>query len=241
MKKIVVWASIICSLLVLSLSACGLKESEIDITPTTNAPTGQSFEEWTEEYLRTSQLAKKTNLSAAAQQTTTKAPEIQTTATQATTTTERVTLFTMVSKTTRTATQTELDMLYGMAYNKVMADYYKYQIEQRAYIAEIEAETAELKKQASDLYVDYKQKESALKERYASMNLLNSGAYKAAVKNLETQYKSNLAPISKEIDGLEEELTQAKADYAESEKQLDDIIQSEYLSAVEEFQQKTLS
>ena len=223
-------------LAMLSLAACKNEMAQTGISKTTNATTGISFEEWTE-----------MNGSTAAIQPTTKTgtPTSHTgnvTISSGTETTAgQITTSLSAGKTTRTATQKELKLLYDMAYNKVMADYYQYQIEQRSYIAELEADIADLKEQASDLYTGYKQQELALKERYAAMGLLNSGAHKAAVKNLEAQYKSNLAPISKEIDELEKELKQAKADYAVSEKQLDAIIQAEYLAAVEEFQQKTLS
>lgn len=181
----------------------------------------------------TSARSKKTTLYVATTQKTTTTTSTTKKTTAATTT---------VLKTTRTATQEELKTLYDMAYYKVMSLYYQYQIDQRAYIADLETNIDNLRDRASDLYVQYMQDKKQLPLKFEAMGLsTNSGAYKAALEKLELQYKADLAPIEERIDELEVVLEQAKEDYALSANEAEELIRAEYLAAVEDFQQKTLS
>lgn len=251
-------AVIIAALAALSLTACGNNDNANGTTRSA-ATSSKPFEDVTIES-STTQNSKHITTSTTASRTTTTTekankPTTATTTKKATTvtikskkatakstTTSTVsTTSTMAQKTTRTATETELELLYSMAYNKVMAEYYKYQASQSAYINELKGEIADLQDQAGAFYVDYQLQLRSLKERYSAMGLLNSGAYVSAQQSLEYQYKGNVAPISKRVEELKKELQQAEKDYDESASQCEALIEEEFLAAVEEFQQKTLS
>lgn len=147
--------------------------------------------------------------------------------TSATKTTNNVAIATTIPKTTRAATQDELKTIYNYVYTRNILAFEQYATQQKTYIAD-------LKEQASDLYSTYRQKLAALPEKYAAMGMLNSGAHKAAEKNLTDQYKADSKALQEKIEKAEEE-------YAEREKQTTDAIQKEYALEVEKFQRSTLS
>lgn len=142
-------------------------------------------------------------------------------------TTKNATNAATAPKTTRTATQDELETIYNYVYTKNILAFEQYAIQQEAYITD-------LNEQASDLYSTYSQELAALPEKYAAMGMLNSGAHKAAEKNLTDQYKADSKALQEKIEKAEEE-------YAEREKQTADAIQKEYALEVVKFQQSTLS
>lgn len=260
MKKIVAVSALIalvsaftgCSGAVADEHTTGTSETTASITSTsTTSTTGTTVTTETEEQTttQTTTQTKRTTTATTTKATTAKATTTKAKTTKATTT-KKIT--TKAQKTTRTATDDEMELLYGTAYIQVMQDYNEGQKklrEQKLYISEIETEIEELTEQASALYVGYRQDVDKLKERYAAMGLLNSGAYTSAVKNLEQNYKANLAPISEKIDKLEEALEEAEEEYALleeeyptlSEWELEELIEEAYWDAVEEFQQNTLS
>lgn len=163
--------------------------------------------------------------------TTTTTTEAMTTTTAATTTT--------APKTTRTATQEEREILYNAAYYRCLTALSDYRKELN--IPGLKDEITDLNDQAGGLYAQLLIDQKKLREKYAANGLLGSGSYQVALKTLEQQYKTDLAPISKQIDTLEEALADAEELYALAESRLEADVEAEYLAALEEFQQKTLS
>lgn len=161
----------------------------------------------------------------------------RTTTQRETTKATKPTTTTTVRKTTRTATGQEKQTIYDYVYYKNIAALAEYERN----ISRLETEISDLQKQASSLYSDYKQQELALKERYASMGMLNSGAYKNAVDNLYRQYTTNLATISEKLADLKEEREQAEENYKLLEQQTEEKIYTEFAEELEKFQQSTLS
>lgn len=105
----------------------------------------------------------------------------------------------------------------------------------------LKSEIDDLRAQASDLYTQYLSKKKQLEEQCAANGLLNSGYYESTLRGLENQYNKDRDAILEEQRALQDELEQNEALYADAESEIDDIIMEEYLAAVEEFQQKTLS
>lgn len=185
--------------------------------------------------------AKKTTTTKNATTTTNKITS-KTTDTTFKTTKATTTKTTSAIKTTRIATAAEKEEIYRSVLAEVMALYEDYKAVRLARIAEIDADISPLQSQASALYTKYMQDIRQLANRCEAMGMsTNSGYYKGQAEAIENQYKADLAPISKKIADLREEKEVIQSALAESESQLDIVIQAEYETAVEEFQKQTLS
>lgn len=71
-----------------------------------------------------------------------------------------------------------------------------------------------MKDTASNNYVQYVAEKRNLRERYAGMGMLNSGAYKAALESLDRQYQLSSQSLSKDIDEIEEQIAYLEAEEA---------------------------
>lgn len=211
---------------------------------------GQSFEDWVNGYTHqssapaTKATGKTTTRTTEAEKTTTRSwftaytgrtTTVATTAAEATA--KPTTTTTTVPKTTRTATQEERDSIYRSVYSEVMTFYTEYKAGQQERIAEIDAEIAELEAQRQGLYADYKKQIDDLYERFKH-EFIPVATLEAQITNA---YQNSVAPIVSKISELEAEKQGIKSGLGEIESQLDYIIQEEYLAALEEYQQKTLS
>ena len=202
------------------------KRTTTTLTTTTAATTAK----------KTTMTKKTTNKTTAATIKTTKATTTTKT-TKATTTKTKEAI-----KTTRLATAAEKEEIYRHVSSEVMATYEEYKAVRLARIAEIDAAMSPLQSQASALYVKYMQDTRQLAIRCEAIGMsTNSGYYNKQVKALENQYNLDLAPISEKISDLREEKEVIQSALAESESQLDIVIQAKYETAVEEFQKQTLS
>ena len=163
-----------------------------------------------------------------------------------TTSTRRETSTTKAAgKTTRTLTQSEKDMVYGIVYNAMMKEYNDKLLEQQKQqdqIAKLKNEIAGLQKQASNLYVQYQSNLQQLTTRCEAMGMsTTSGYYKAQKESLETQYKSNLSPISEKIDKLQKQVKDAEATLETVKEPTKEEIWQAYLVELEKYQLRTLS
>ena len=151
----------------------------------------------------------------------------------------------VAGKTTRTLTQSEKDMVYGIVYNKMLKEYNDKLIEQQnrqKQITSLKNEIAGLQGQASDLYVQYQNNLKQLKTKCDAMGMsTNSGYYKAQKESLEAQYKNGLAPISEKIDKLQKQVKDAEAALETIKEPTKDEIWQAYLYELEMYQLNTLS
>lgn len=169
------------------------------------------------------------------QTTTTTAAPKTTTAKKATTTTGAATTTTAATtsatttattpKTTRLATDEEVDAILREVYNK-------YYPEMMKTLGVLEDELQERRKQADTLAVSYQTQLQRLELQYANMGMLNSGAYQSAVDSAYIRYHSQSAAIGQRIREIEEEMAAIKAAY-------DDLIISEAATKVIELQKST--
>ena len=73
-------------------------------------------------------------------------------------------------------------------------------------INSLELELLELRNEASEVYGQYIREKEAVKEKFASMGMLNSGAYKAEIERLDNDYKNTSASYTKRITDIENQI-----------------------------------
>lgn len=95
-----------------------------------------------------------------------------------------------------------------------------YALEKSKYLANIQSQINALstelnswESQKSSYYSQYAREERYLRERYASMGMLNSGAYEQALSNLKADYNSQTATCNQKITQLEEKIDVLTAEY----------------------------
>lgn len=247
-------------LAVLSLSACGDKTPSNPAVGQSEGTTGnywaQKISQLEAEQAKTSttkwtmSTEQTTTTTTAEKPTTTKRSWFtfasqSTTSSRSTSTTKRSTTTTTTTmyKPTITMSQEIKDMIYNMVYQQKMLEYNSRLREQQALknrVTQIENRIANLRNQASNLYVQYQTDLRQLAIKCEAMGMsTNSGYYKGQADSLESQYKANLAPISAEIDELEEELAEAEKEVgATIEEPTQAEIQEAYLIELEEYKKK---
>lgn len=163
---------------------------------------------------------------------------------ETTTTTAEPFTTTAAPKTTRTLTQTEKEMVYNLAYNQLMMEYYSELREQQNLqnqIANLERERNAARAEVSERYAQFQQEIKKLNERYAAMGMYNSGAHKAAVESLQRDYQNATAAANELIDAYDDQIEALKAVQKPVKEPTEEEIWQLYLVKLEEYQQKMLS
>lgn len=95
-----------------------------------------------------------------------------------------------------------------------------YALEKSKYLANIQSQINTLstelnswKSQRSSYDSQYTREINYLRERYASMGMLDSGAYQQALSNLKSNYNSQTATCNQKIQQLENEIATLTAEY----------------------------
>ncbi len=153
-----------------------------------------------------------------------------------TTSTRRETTAT-ARKTTRTLTQSEKDMVYRNVSAIVIEWYNQYRAIQLEYIADIDAKIATQEAQKQAIEEQCEKDIEALYERFKH-EFIPIATMEASLYNA---YRNNIASIDRTISEFEDEKKKAQEEMAETESNLEAIIQAKYLETVEELQQSTLS
>lgn len=170
-----------------------------------------------------STTAKKTTITT----TTTTAPQRTTTTTVPQKTTVTTTTATASQKTTRRATDAEIDLVRMQVENKYSSQLYEYEMKLQQILDDC-------RQQLSDLSYQYAVNTKMLREQYANMGMLNSGAYTSALNSLNNQYTKNQ-------NAIREKMQEAQDTYDELESAIYDLIEAEIADEIEKLQQSTLS
>ena len=110
----------------------------------------------------------------------------------------------------------------------------KYSLQLYNYEMQLQQTLDGYQQQLNDLSSQYVANTAKLREQYANMGMLNSGAYNSALNGLNNQY-------TKSQQAIREKMQEARDAYDELESAIYDLIEAEIAAEIEKLQQSTLS